>query len=123
MSTEPRQREVLPHITTTLILFRNCLQWVRYLFHLRLSRLENPNVHLFRPCFTGKNYFNRKTNQTLRVKMFPRKIWSSNKTKPLGGSVSIYKIIVTGPFNSGKTEFIKTVSDIPVVTTEKKHYH
>jgi small GTP-binding protein len=31
-----------------------------------------------------------------------------------------YKIIVTGPFNSGKTEFIRTISDIPVVSTEKK---
>ena len=34
--------------------------------------------------------------------------------------MSIYKIVVTGPFNSGKTEFIKTVSDIPVVSTEKR---
>ncbi len=33
--------------------------------------------------------------------------------------MSVYKIIVTGPFNSGKTEFVKTISDIPVVTTEK----
>ena len=33
--------------------------------------------------------------------------------------MSVYKVIVTGPFNSGKTEFIKTISDIPVVTTEK----
>jgi signal recognition particle receptor subunit beta len=31
-----------------------------------------------------------------------------------------YKIIVTGPFNSGKTQFISTISDIDVVTTEKK---
>jgi len=31
-----------------------------------------------------------------------------------------YKIIVTGPFNSGKTAFINTISDIPVVSTEKK---
>jgi len=31
-----------------------------------------------------------------------------------------YKIIVTGPFNSGKTAFIGTISDIAVVTTEKK---
>lgn len=30
------------------------------------------------------------------------------------------KIIVTGPFNSGKTTFISTISDIAVVTTEKK---
>ncbi|NWF68789.1 MAG: ATP/GTP-binding protein [Chloroflexi bacterium] len=34
--------------------------------------------------------------------------------------MSAYKIVVTGPFNSGKTEFIKTISDIPVVSTEKK---
>ncbi|HEX2908030.1 MAG TPA: ATP/GTP-binding protein [Phototrophicaceae bacterium] len=34
--------------------------------------------------------------------------------------MSAYKIVVTGPFNSGKTEFIKTISDIPVVATEKK---
>jgi signal recognition particle receptor subunit beta len=34
--------------------------------------------------------------------------------------VSAFKIVVTGPFNSGKTEFIKTISDIPVVSTEKK---
>lgn len=31
-----------------------------------------------------------------------------------------FKVVVTGPFNSGKTEFIKTISDIPVVSTEKK---
>lgn len=30
-----------------------------------------------------------------------------------------YKIIVTGPFNSGKTQFVKTGSDIPVIETEK----
>lgn len=34
--------------------------------------------------------------------------------------MSSYKIIVTGPFNSGKTEFIKTISDIEVVSTERK---
>lgn len=34
--------------------------------------------------------------------------------------MSAFKIVVTGPFNSGKTEFIKTISDIPVVSTEKK---
>jgi small GTP-binding protein len=34
--------------------------------------------------------------------------------------VSAYKIVVTGPFNSGKTVFIKTISDIPVVSTEKR---
>jgi small GTP-binding protein len=33
--------------------------------------------------------------------------------------VSAYKIIVTGPFNSGKTEFVKKGSDIPMVETEK----
>ncbi len=31
-----------------------------------------------------------------------------------------FKIVVTGPFNSGKTAFIKTISDIPVVSTEKR---
>lgn len=30
------------------------------------------------------------------------------------------KIVVTGPFNAGKTEFIKSVSDIKVITTERK---
>ncbi len=30
------------------------------------------------------------------------------------------KIVVTGPFNAGKTEFIKSVSDIQVITTERK---
>ncbi|RMG78240.1 MAG: GTP-binding protein [Chloroflexi bacterium] len=34
--------------------------------------------------------------------------------------MSIYKVVVTGPFNSGKTEFIRTISDIPVVSTEKR---
>jgi small GTP-binding protein len=33
--------------------------------------------------------------------------------------VSVYKIVVTGPFNSGKTEFVKSSSDIPVILTEK----
>jgi small GTP-binding protein len=37
-----------------------------------------------------------------------------------GVSASTYKVIVTGPFNSGKTAFISTISDIDVVTTEKK---
>ncbi len=32
----------------------------------------------------------------------------------------IYKIIVTGPFNSGKTQFIMTISDIDVVSTERR---
>lgn len=30
------------------------------------------------------------------------------------------KIVVTGPFNSGKTEFIRSVSEIDVVSTERK---
>jgi small GTP-binding protein len=30
------------------------------------------------------------------------------------------KMVITGPFNSGKTEFIQTVSEIDVVATEKK---
>ena len=33
--------------------------------------------------------------------------------------MSAYKIVVTGPFNSGKTEFVKNGSDIPMVETEK----
>ena len=35
-------------------------------------------------------------------------------------SGEIYKVIVTGPFSSGKTQFIQTISDIPVVSTERK---
>lgn len=34
--------------------------------------------------------------------------------------MSSFKIVVTGPFNSGKTRFIETISDIPVVSTEKR---
>ncbi len=30
------------------------------------------------------------------------------------------KIVVTGPFNAGKTQFIRTVSEIDVVSTERK---
>lgn len=30
------------------------------------------------------------------------------------------KMVVTGPFNAGKTEFIRSVSEIEVVSTEKK---
>lgn len=30
------------------------------------------------------------------------------------------KVVITGPFASGKTEFIKTISEIDVVLTEKK---
>jgi small GTP-binding protein len=33
---------------------------------------------------------------------------------------TLLKIIVTGPFNAGKTQFIETVSDIDVVTTERR---
>ncbi|OSS42754.1 hypothetical protein DESAMIL20_374 [Desulfurella amilsii] len=33
--------------------------------------------------------------------------------------MAIYKIIVTGSFNSGKTEFIKCVSEIDPITTDK----
>jgi len=33
--------------------------------------------------------------------------------------VPTYKIVVTGPFNSGKTQFVRTGSDIPVIETEK----
>lgn len=32
----------------------------------------------------------------------------------------ILKIVVTGPFSAGKTVFVKTISDIPVVSTERK---
>ena len=30
------------------------------------------------------------------------------------------KVVITGPFNSGKTQFIRSVSEIDVVSTEKK---
>ncbi len=30
------------------------------------------------------------------------------------------KVVVTGPFNVGKTEFVRTVSDIPIVSTEQR---
>lgn len=30
------------------------------------------------------------------------------------------KMVITGPFSSGKTEFIKTISEIDVVSTERK---
>lgn len=29
------------------------------------------------------------------------------------------KVVVTGPFNVGKTEFVRTASDIPIVSTER----
>ncbi|MCI0710384.1 MAG: ATP/GTP-binding protein [Chloroflexi bacterium] len=32
----------------------------------------------------------------------------------------LYKVVITGPFNSGKTTFIKTISDIDVVSTERR---
>lgn len=31
-----------------------------------------------------------------------------------------YKIVVTGAFNSGKSTFVRTISDIPVVSTERR---
>ena len=33
---------------------------------------------------------------------------------------STYKVVVTGPFNVGKTEFVRTISDIPIVSTERR---
>ena len=33
---------------------------------------------------------------------------------------NVYKVVITGPFNAGKTEFVRTVSDIPIVTTERR---
>jgi uncharacterized protein len=33
--------------------------------------------------------------------------------------VQIVKMVITGPFNAGKTEFIRTVSEIEVVSTEQ----
>ena len=35
-------------------------------------------------------------------------------------TVQTVKIVVTGPFSAGKTEFIQTVSEIDVVSTERK---
>jgi small GTP-binding protein len=35
-------------------------------------------------------------------------------------SMQTVKMVVTGPFNAGKTEFIKSVSEIDVVSTERK---
>ena len=34
--------------------------------------------------------------------------------------MAVYKVVVTGPFNVGKTEFIRTISDIPIVSTERR---
>ena len=36
------------------------------------------------------------------------------------GTVQTVKIVVTGPFSAGKTEFVQTVSEIDVVSTERK---
>jgi small GTP-binding protein len=33
---------------------------------------------------------------------------------------NLYKVLVTGPFNVGKTEFVRTISDIPIVSTERR---
>lgn len=33
--------------------------------------------------------------------------------------MAVYKVVVTGPFNSGKTEFVKHGSDIDIVETER----
>ncbi len=35
----------------------------------------------------------------------------------------ILKIVITGPFGAGKSQFVKTISDIPVVSTERKISH
>lgn len=34
--------------------------------------------------------------------------------------MGIYKVVVTGPFNSGKSTFVRTISEIDVVSTERK---
>jgi uncharacterized protein len=34
--------------------------------------------------------------------------------------IQTVKMVVTGPFNAGKTEFIRTISEIEVVSTEQK---
>lgn len=34
--------------------------------------------------------------------------------------MALYKVVVTGPFNSGKTTFVNSISDINVVSTERK---
>jgi len=36
------------------------------------------------------------------------------------GTVQTVKIVVTGPFSAGKSQFIQTVSEIDVVSTERK---
>jgi small GTP-binding protein len=32
----------------------------------------------------------------------------------------LYKVVITGPFNSGKTTLIQTISDIDIVSTERR---
>jgi small GTP-binding protein len=32
---------------------------------------------------------------------------------------NVFKVVVTGTFNAGKTEFIRSISDIPIVSTEQ----
>lgn len=34
--------------------------------------------------------------------------------------MKVHKLVVTGPFSAGKTAFIRTASDIEIVTTEKR---
>ena len=31
----------------------------------------------------------------------------------------VHKVLIVGPFNAGKTEFVRAASDIPIVTTEQ----
>lgn len=33
---------------------------------------------------------------------------------------NVYRIVVTGPFNAGKTEFVRTLSDITIISTEQR---
>ena len=33
---------------------------------------------------------------------------------------NVYKVVVTGPFNAGKTKFIGTLSDSPIISTERR---
>lgn len=44
----------------------------------------------------------------------------ANASQPKAQSMQTVKMVVTGPFNSGKTEFIRSVSEIDVVSTERK---
>jgi len=67
-----------------------------------------------------------------REKMFPTKnpVEQKSMLKPVDHAnprhltrravMQTVKIVVTGPFNSGKTEFIRSVSEIDVVATERK---